>query len=107
MQSSPFQHAAVAVDISESGDVLINALAGFKAFGTQKITLITVESLSPVDEKDPANPLYQERLGAYRERWEKQGFEVETVLRPGLYFYPPTETVDTEASPSAAESMVG
>src|SRR5690625_7188143 len=107
MQSSPFQHAAVAVDISESGDVLISALEGFKEFGTQKITLITVESLSPADEKDPANPLYQERLGAYRERLEKQGFEVETVLRSGLYFYPPTEILETAASHSADYIIVG
>src|SRR5690625_5780158 len=94
MQSSPFQHAAVAVDISESGDVLINALEGFKEFGTQKITLITVESLSTVDEKDPANPLYQERLGAYRESLEKQGFEVESVIRLGVYFYTQTELLE-------------
>ena len=107
MQSSPFQHAAVAVDISESGDVMISALEGFKEFGTQKITLITVESLSPADEKDPANPLYQERLGAYRERLEKQGFEVETVLRSGLYFYPPTEILETAASQSADYIIVG
>src|SRR5690625_7075212 len=107
MQSTPFQHAAVAVDISESGDVLINAMEGFKEFGTQKITLITVESLSPVDEKDPANPLYQERLSEYRERLEKQGFEVETVLRSGLYFYAPTEILESVASQSAYYIIVG
>src|SRR5690625_7812542 len=89
MQSSPFQHAAVAVDISESGVVLISALEGFKEYGTQKITLITVESLSQADEKEPANPLYQERQGAYRERLEKQGFAVETVLLSGLFVYAP------------------
>src|SRR5690625_6274641 len=66
-----------------------------------------IQYKSAAYENNPANSLNQERLGAYRERLEKQGFEVETVLRSGLYFYPPTEILETAASQSADYIIVG
>lgn len=106
MLISSFEHAAVAVDISESGDLLAESLEGFKEFGTNKITLITVESLSP-QEEELNNPLYEEKLDEYKQRLEQQGFEVKTDLRSGLYFYPPTEILESAMSHRADYIIVG
>lgn len=107
MHRSSFEHAAVAVDISESGDLLAGSLEGFKEFGTKKITLITVESISPPEEEGLASPFYQEKLDEYKLILQKQGFEVQTDLRSGLYFYPPTEILESAKDHQADFIIVG
>src|SRR5690554_2509272 len=107
IQTPLFRHAAVAVDPLESRELLVESLEGFKAFGTQKITLVTVVSISEPSEEEMENRIHQEKLDNFRKMVEEQGFEVETDLRSGVYYYPPTEILESAEEHQADFIIVG
>lgn len=87
-----FRHAAVALDLSEASDLIVECVSSFKNMGTEKITLVTV---IPVPFSKEGTELdtsaEQEKLEAYQKILEEAGFEVDIHIRSGLHFYPPVE----------------
>lgn len=87
-----FRHAAVALDLSEASDLIIDCVSSFQNLGTEKITLITVLSV-PFEMKDSElnTVKEQKKLEDYQKVLEEAGFEVDIDIRKGLHYYPPTE----------------
>jgi nucleotide-binding universal stress UspA family protein len=87
-----FHHAAVALDLSEASDLIVECVSSFQNLGTKKITLVTV---LPVPFENEGTELdtskEQKQLGEYQKALEKAGFEVDIHIRSGLHYYPPTE----------------
>lgn len=103
---STFVHAIVALDLSEASDLIVDAIPQFKKFGTKKVTLVTVVSVSFTGERTEFNTEKQaKKLEEYKTVLEKHDFTVETDLRTGTYFYPPTEIL-TSAKDSDADFVV-
>lgn len=103
---STFVHAIVALDLSEASDLIVDAIPQFKKFGTKKVTLVTVVSVSFTGERTEFNTEKQaKKLEEYKTVLEKHDFTVETDLRSGTYFYPPTEIL-TSAKDSDADFVV-
>lgn len=89
---STFVHALVALDLSEASDLIIDAILQFKKFGTKKVTLVTVVSVSFTGQRTEFNTEKQaKKLAEYKTTLEKHDLIVETDLRAGTYFYPPSE----------------
>jgi nucleotide-binding universal stress UspA family protein len=103
---STFVHALVAIDQSDASELIVNSLPQFKKFGTKKVTLVTVVSIPFTGEKLEFNTeKYSKKLAEYKSRLEKEDLIVETDLRSGTYYYPPTEIL-TAAKESDADFVV-
>lgn len=87
-----FRHAAVALDLSEASDLIVECVSSFQNLGTEKITLVTV---IPVPFEKEGSELdtskEQKQLEEHQKMLEKAGFEVDIHIRSGLHYYPPTE----------------
>ena len=87
-----YRHAAVALDLSEASDLIVECVSSFKNLGTEKITLITV---IPVPLEKAGTELdtgkEQAKLDEYQKALEDAGFEVDIHIRSGLHYYPPAE----------------
>jgi nucleotide-binding universal stress UspA family protein len=101
-----FHHAAVALDLSEASDLIVECVSSFQNLGTKKITLVTV---LPVPFENEGTELdtskEQKQLGEYQKALEKAGFEVDIHIRSGLHYYPPTEIL-TAANEVNADFVV-
>jgi len=90
--TSFYRHAAVALDLSEASDLIVECVSSFHNLGTEKITLVTVIPVpfqkegSELDTSDE-----QEKLEMYQKKLEEAGFDVDIHIRSGLHYYPPTE----------------
>lgn len=103
---STFIHAVVALDDSDASDLIIDALPHFKQFGTQKITLVTVVPVPFTGERTEfKTDEYSKRLDEYKSNLEGKGFVVDTDLRSGTYFYPPSEIL-TSAKENDADFVI-
>ena len=103
---STFIHALVALDQSEASNLLIEALPHFKQFGTKKVTLVTVVSVPFTGKRTEFNTeKYSEKLKEYKKKLEAEDFIVETELRSGIYYYPPSEIL-TAADEHDADFVV-
>jgi len=87
-----YRHAAVALDLSEASDLIVECVTSFKNLGTEKITLITV---IPVPLEKAGTELNtskeQTKLEKYQKTLEEAGYEVDIHIRSGLHYYPPAE----------------
>jgi len=87
-----YRHAAVALDLSDASELIVECVSTFHKLGTEKITLITV---IPIPSEKAASELdtskEQEALEEYQETLVEAGFEVDILIRSGLHYYPPTE----------------
>ena len=79
-----FRHAAVALDLSEASDLIIECVSSFQNLGTEKITLITVLPV-PFEQKDSELDTLREQkqLEEYQKKLTEAGFEVEIHIRFG------------------------
>jgi len=103
---STFVHALAALDLSEASDLIVDAIPQFKKFGIKKVTLVTVVSVSFTGERTEFNTEKQaKKLEEYKSALEKHDLTVETDLRSGTYFYPPTEIL-TSAKENDADFVV-
>lgn len=93
--SLKFNHALVALDQSEASNIIVDCLAHFKNFGTQKFTLFTSVSvpypggLASTDEES-----YKNKLESYRERLEPFGFDIETEVKIHINAYAPSQILN-------------
>ncbi|MFO7846584.1 MAG: universal stress protein [Balneolaceae bacterium] len=104
--ASFFHHAAVALDLSEASDLIVECLSSFQKLGTEKITLVTVKPV-PLEKEDtePDTSKEQKQLETYQKKLEEIGFDVDTDIRSGVHYYPPTEIL-TAADESGADFVV-
>lgn len=101
-----FRHAAVALDLSEASDLIVECVSSFRNLGTEKITLVNVLPV-PFDKEDTEldTSKEQKQLEEYQKTLEEAGFEVDIHIRSGLHFYPPTEIL-TAAEEANADFVV-
>lgn len=87
-----FNHAAVALDLSDSSDLIVQCVSSFLKTGTKKVTLVTVIPV-PQEKKDTEidTSNEQEKLDQYRKILEEKGFDVDIHIRTGVHYYPPVE----------------
>ncbi len=105
---STFVHALAALDLSEASDLIVDLLPQFKKFGTKKVTLVTVVSVSFTGQRTEFNTeKHSKRLKEYKSALEKHGLTVETDLRSGTYFYPPTEILESAKENDADFVVIG
>lgn len=105
---STFIHAIVALDQSEASDLIVESLPHFKKFGMKKVTLVTVVSVPFTGERTEfSTEKYSEQLKKYKKQLEQQDLIVETELRSGTYFYPPTEILTSAKEQDGDFIIVG
>jgi nucleotide-binding universal stress UspA family protein len=105
---STFVHAVVALDQSDASDLIIDAIPHFKKFGTKKVTLVTVVSIPYTGERTEFNTEKQSRkLEAYKKTLEAHDLIVDTELRSGTYFYPPSEILTSAEEHDADFVIIG
>lgn len=90
--NSFYRHAAVALDLSEASDLIVECVSSFKNLGTEKVTLITVIPV-PLEKEGTELDTGKEqvKLEEYQKTLEEAGFEVDIHIRSGLHYYPPAE----------------
>jgi len=103
-----FKHAAVALDLSEASDLIVNYLKHFKDFETTRFTLVSVVSIPHTSERfEIKTEQKREKLESYKKKLEEQGFEVDIDLRVGTHFYPPTEILTSADEHGAGFVIIG
>lgn len=108
MGKSTFIHAVVGLDQSEASELIVHTLPEFRRFGTKKVTLVTVVSVPFTGSRTEFNTEgFTKKLDHYRAVLEKEGLIVETELRSGTYFYPPTEILTAAKERDADFVIVG
>lgn len=101
-----FNHALVALDLSEASELILDCVQHLKKFGTEKITLVTVVPVPYAIKRTEFNTDEQRKtLKKYKSKLEKQGFEVRFEVRSGMHFYAPTEIIE-QARESDADYLV-
>lgn len=101
-----FKHAIVALDLSETSDLIMDSVPHLKKFGTEKITLITVIPVPYTGSRTEFSTDDERQvLKAYKKKLEDAGFEVRFEIRSGVHFYPPTEILE-EAEKCGADYVV-
>lgn len=87
-----FNHAIVALDLSEASDLIVDSIPNLKKFGTEKVTLVTVVPVPhSVKRKEFSTDSQRQTLKAYKKKLEEAGFDVYFEIKSGVHFYPPTE----------------
>jgi len=103
-----FNHAVVALDLSEASDIIVNYLPHFRDFETTKFTLVTVVSIPHTAERfEIKTDKQKEILEAYKEKLEDEGFQVDIDMRVGTHFYPPTEILTSADENDAGFVIIG
>ncbi len=101
-----FKHAAVALDLSEASDLIMDSIPHLKNFGTEKITLVTVVPVPyAVERTEFSTDKQRQKLKAYKKQLEEAGFETRFEIRSGVHFYPPSEII-TQAEECGADYIV-
>lgn len=103
-----FKHAVVALDQSEASDIIIDALPNLKKLGLEKVTLVTVISVSYSGEDDEVNTSKQEKqLNDYKNLLEQKDLKVDTVVKAGSYAFAPIEILKTADEKGANFIIIG
>lgn len=81
-----FDHALVALDLSDSAEALVQSLSYFRQFDTERFTLLTslpfkYAEFFNIKKRNQA----QKKLEHYRNLLKEQGFSANTVLKSGLW----------------------
>ena len=101
-----FKHAAVALDLSEASDLIMECVPHLKKFGTEIVTLVTVVPVPyTVERTEFSTDEQRQKLKAYKKKLEEAGFEARFEIRSGVHFYPPTEIIQ-EAEECGADYIV-
>lgn len=105
---SNFKHAVVALDQSEASDIIVDALPHLKNFGLEKVTLVTVVSVSYSGEDDEIDTSKQEKqLNDYKKLLEQKDLKVDTVVQAGPYAFAPIEILKTADEKAADFIIIG
>ncbi len=78
-----FEHILVATDLSEASETVCRNLHGLKKLGARRVLLVHALDIRHMEAmKYQLEPLVEPRLLQIKEIIERQGFEVETQIRP-------------------------
>ena len=103
-----FKHAVVALDQSEASDIIVDALPHLKKLGLEKVTLVTVVSVSYSGDDDEIDTSQQEKqLQDYKKLLEAKDLKVDTVIPAGSYAFPPIEILKTAEEKKANFIIIG
>lgn len=108
MNKHSFQHALVALDQSEAGDIITDCLTHFEKYGTRKFTLYTSVSIAypggigATDEES-----YKNQLEKYSEKLKSYDFEVETEVDFGINAYAPVQILEAAEKSGADYIIIG
>jgi nucleotide-binding universal stress UspA family protein len=103
-----FKHALVALDQSESSDIMVECLPGFKKFGTEKITLFTSVSVSyPGGLSENNEEVMKMTMDKYESIVEKEGYTVSSEVRFNINSYAPREIIEAAADHKADYLILG
>lgn len=103
-----FKHALVALDQSESGDIIIACLPSFKKLGTERITLFTSVSVPyPGGLSEKSDERMKEALERYKSIVEQQGYTVSSEVRFNINSYAPGEIIEGATDHKADYLILG
>ena len=103
-----FKHAIVALDLSEASDLIVSCVPHLKKFGLKKVTLVNVAPIPYSTKRSEFNTKKnEESLEAYKKQLEGDGFEVDTEVRSGTHYYPPTEVIEAAHERDADFIVIG
>lgn len=81
-----FDHALVALDLSDSAEALVRSLSYFRQFDTERLTLLTSLSVKHAGFLNrKKRERIQKRLDRYRDFLKNEGYSVNTVLKYGIW----------------------
>ncbi len=93
--SISFNHALVALDLSEASDLIVDSLSTFKKFGTTTFTLFTSVNVSyPGGLSSNKNEEIQNKLDVYKLLLETDGFHVKTEIGVKINAYTPAQILE-------------
>jgi len=102
------KHAIVALDLSESSEIIVECLPYFKKLGTEKITLFTSISVPyPGGLSEKSETRMKETMESYRSIVEKQGYTVSSEVRFNINSYAPREIIDGATDHKADYLIIG
>jgi len=100
---TPFKHALIAIDFSETTEPLVQCAGDLEALGTERITLLHVQPVQyPAAPQLTHRETYEEHLKQLASGLEEKGFQVNTTLRSG----PPGSEIATAARELEAHLIV-
>ncbi len=83
-----FKSILVATDLSEASDHVVGCLAALRALGTERVILIHCLGIKHIQSvQHMLAPLVEPKLQSQKEVLEKQGYEVNIEIAPGLPQY--------------------
>jgi nucleotide-binding universal stress UspA family protein len=103
-----FKHGIVALDQSESSDIIVECLPYFKKLGTEKITLFTSNSVPyPGGLSEKTEIRMKETMDNYKSIVKKQGYTVSAEVRYNINSYAPREIIEAAADHKADYLILG
>jgi nucleotide-binding universal stress UspA family protein len=103
-----FNHAVVALDLSEASDLIAECVPHLKMLGLKKVTLVNVAPIPySTSRQEFSTKTNRETLEAYQKELEKHDLEVDFEVRSGIHFYPPTEVIEAAEETDADFIIIG
>jgi nucleotide-binding universal stress UspA family protein len=103
-----FQHAIVALDQSESSDIIVECLPSFKKFGTEKVTLFTSISVPyPGGLSKNSETRMKDSMERYKSLVGQEGYTVSAELRFNINSYAPREIIEAATTHRADYLIIG
>lgn len=103
-----FKHAVVALDQSDASDIIVDALPHLKKLGLEKVTLVTVISVSYTDEDADIDTSKEEKkLADYKKQLESKNLSVDTEIKAKTYAFAPAEILKTAETKNANFLIIG
>lgn len=90
-----FNHALVALDLSDASDIIVDCLGHFEKFGTKKFTLFTSVSVPyPGGLSSSKEQKYIDRIEEYSTRLQSLGFNIQTEVSFKINAYGPARIME-------------
>jgi len=103
-----FKHAMVALDQSESSDIIVECLPYFKKLGTEKITLFTSVSVPyPGGLSKKSEERMMDMMDKYKSIVEREGYSVSAEVRFNINSYAPREIIEGATDHKADYLILG
>jgi nucleotide-binding universal stress UspA family protein len=103
-----FNHAVVALDLSEASDLIVECVPHLKMLGLKKVTLVNVAPIPYSTTRQEFNTdKNRETLERYQKELEQHGLDTDLEIRSGVHYYPPTEVIEAAEEVDADFIIMG
>lgn len=102
-----FTHAVVALDQSDAGDIIVDAIPHLKKLELKKVTLLTVVPIPFNEEGKTDTSEEQKKLDDYKKLLENEGLVVETEIKADTHAFAPDEIIKTAEEKDADFIVIG